>query len=66
MKCEVEGCPNEHSMSINMPRRFTGTKRICQSCWLKIMKANRNDADELPFKFKEKFIPHGRAAGDER
>jgi len=66
MKCEVIDCKNEHTMSINMPKRFTGTRRICQGCWLKIMKANKDDADELPFKFKERFVAKGRAPGDER
>jgi len=66
MKCEVIDCKNEHTMSINMPKRFTGTRRICQGCWLKIMKANKDDAEELPFKFKERFTTKGRAAGDER
>ena len=54
MKCEVEGCDKPHNMTINLPSRFKGTKRICQSHWYIIMKANRDSAEELPFKFKEK------------
>jgi hypothetical protein len=55
MKCEVEGCTREHSMTLNMPKRFKGTRRICQIHWYDIMKANRTDAEELPFKFKERL-----------
>jgi len=58
MKCEVEGCQNQHTMTLNMPKRFIGTKRICQSHWLKIMKANKEDTEQLPFRFKEP-LPKG-------
>lgn len=55
MKCEVEGCNNEHVMTVRQPTRFTGTKRICQAHWVQIVKANK-EGDALPFKFKERVV----------
>jgi hypothetical protein len=56
MKCEVEGCTREHIMAVSVPNRFTGSRRICQAHWIKIVKANRSGAEELPFRFRERLV----------